>query len=176
VSSAEPPRRLATRGKVSAGLLMYRRDSSGQLEVFLVHPGGPFFAKKDLGYWTVPKGLPEPAEQLGSSDGTDLLATARREFTEETGLASVAPFVWLGSIKQRGGKVVHAWAFEGDTPDGFVLQSNLVQIQWPPRSGRTQMIPEVDDGRFFALDAARRRINAAQAAFLDRLVAASAPA
>ena len=147
----------------SAGLMMYRRRI-GKLEVLLVHPGGPFFKNKDLGAWTIPKGEP--------SEGEDLLATARREFGEETGIqvgdVAVIP---LGEVKQKAGKVVHAWAFEGDC-DPAALTCNTFQVQWPPRSGQWKSFPEVDRYAFFDLDAAREKINPAQAAFLDRLGAA----
>ena len=145
----------------SAGLLMYRR-SGGALEVLLVHPGGPFFADKDAGAWTIPKGLP--------NEGEPLEAAAAREFHEETGLTAGAPLLPLGEVKQKGGKIVHAWAFEGDW-DGSPIRSNTFPVQWPPRSGRWQRFPEVDAAAWLTLDAAREKINPAQAAFLDRLAA-----
>jgi predicted NUDIX family NTP pyrophosphohydrolase len=148
--------------KVSAGLLMFRRRGAG-LEVLLAHPGGPFFARKDLGAWSLPKGELEPGEQA--------LATARREFFEEIGLEPGEPLLELGWIKQKGGKVVHAWAFEGDLPEGFQLRSNTFTLVWPPGSGRTREFPEIDAVRFFDLPTARQKINAAQAELLDRLVA-----
>lgn len=146
-------------GLTSAGLLMYRRRD-GRLEVLLVHPGGPFFAKKDRGAWSVPKGLVEPGE--------DPLETACRELTEETGLSATGPFVPLGHVRQRSGKVVHAWAFEGDC-DPDAIRSNTFEMEWPPRSGRRARFPEVDRAAFFGLTEAGERINPAQAAFLDRL-------
>src|ERR1700687_424353 len=139
--------------RVSAGLLMYRRRG-GALEVLLVHPGGPFWAKKDLGSWTIPKG--EQAE------GEDELTTARREFEEETGIRPEGTFHPLGSVRQKGGKVVHAWAFEGDC-DPAAIRSNTFRVEWPPRSGQWQIYPEVDRAEWFGLDEARRRINPAQA-------------
>jgi predicted NUDIX family NTP pyrophosphohydrolase len=145
--------------RTSAGLLMYRR-LSGTLEVLLVHPGGPFWAKKDLGAWSIPKGEPE--------DGEDLLAAALREFEEETGFPHCAPYEPLGSVTQKGGKVVHAWAFEGDC-DPAAVRSNTIKVRWPPGSGQWRTIPEVDRAEFFGLEEARRRINPAQAAFLDLL-------
>jgi predicted NUDIX family NTP pyrophosphohydrolase len=145
--------------RVSAGLLMYRRRPAG-LEVLLVHPGGPFWAKKDLGAWTIPKGE--------IADGEDELATARREFEEETGLRPDGTLIPLGSIKQKGGKVVHAWAFEGDT-DPRAIRSNTYQVQWPPGSGEWGTFPEVDRAEWFSLDEAHRRINPAQAALIDTL-------
>jgi predicted NUDIX family NTP pyrophosphohydrolase len=149
--------------KQSAGLLMYRlRD--GSREVFLVHPGGPFWAKKDLGAWSIPKG--EYAE------GEDPLDAARREFTEETGfdiaVAAHGEFIDLGVIRQAGGKLVSVWAVEGDC-DPAKLRSNLFQIEWPPRSGRKVEFPEVDRGAWFSIDEARRRILKSQAAIIDRL-------
>ena len=145
----------------SAGLLMYRvRD--GQLEVLLVHPGGPFFANKDDGVWTIPKGMPDdPAEEL--------LACARREFREETGLdPGAGPFLPLGSVKQKGGKTVHAWAFEGDC-DAAQIVSNTFRVQWPPRSGKWITVPEVDRAAWFVAPDAVKKINAAQAEFVARL-------
>jgi predicted NUDIX family NTP pyrophosphohydrolase len=151
--------------RVSAGLLMYRRRPAG-LEVLLVHPGGPFWAKKDLGAWTIPKG--EIAE------GEDELATARREFEEETGLRPAGTLIPLGSVKQKGGKVVHAWAFEGDA-DAGAIRSNTYQVQWPPGSGEWRAFPEVDRAEWFPLDEARRRINPAQAALIDTLERIAGP-
>lgn len=145
--------------KRSAGLLMYRRGNG--LELFLVHPGGPFFAKKDEGAWTVPKGEIE--------EGDEPLPTARREFEEETGLpVPEEGFIELGEIQQKGGKRVLAWAFEGDC-DPEEIRSNAFEMEWPPRSGRKQSFPEIDRARFFAPPEARRKINPAQAAFIDRL-------
>jgi len=138
---------------------MYRRRA-GALQVLLVHPGGPFWAKKDLGAWTIPKG--EVAE------GEDLLATARREFEEETSLRPDGPFEPLGSITQKAGKVVHAWAFEGDC-DPTAVRSNTYKVEWPPRSGQWREFPEVDRAEWFSLADARAKINAAQAELLARL-------
>ena len=146
--------------KESAGLLLFRR-CQGRLEVLLAHPGGPFWKDRDAGAWTIPKG--------GIHDGEDPLATAIREFTEETGFMPEPPFVPLGSIIQRSGKVVHAWAFEGDC-DPSQLRSITTTTEWPPRSGRKIEIPEIDRGQFFTLDDARRAINVAQVALLERLV------
>ena len=141
---------------------MYRRNG-GRLEVLLVHPGGPFFKNKDLGTWTVPKG--EPAE------GEELLATARREFREETGIdPGDATLIPLGEVKQKAGKAVHAWAFEGDC-DPATLKCNTFKVQWPPKSGQWRSFPEVDQYTFLDLDAARQKINPAQAVFLDKLEA-----
>ena len=150
--------------QVSAGLLMYRR-SAGALEYFLVHPGGPFFARRDAGVWSIPKG------EFG--DGEEPLDVALREFHEETGRTADAcgatDFVALGSVRQPSGKLVHAWGFAGDWPDGLAVTSNTFELEWPRGTGRVRTWPEVDDGRFFADDEARRRIIPAQAAFLDRL-------
>jgi predicted NUDIX family NTP pyrophosphohydrolase len=138
---------------------MYRRRA-GALQVLLVHPGGPFWAHKDLGAWTIPKG------EAGA--GEELLATARREFEEETSLLPEAPFEPLGSITQKAGKVVHAWAFEGDC-DPTAVRSNTYKVEWPPRSGQWREFPEVDRAEWFSLADARAKINAAQAELLARL-------
>ena len=145
--------------KRSAGLLMYRRHNR-QLEVFLVHPGGPFWAKKDLGAWSISKG-----EYV---EGELPLEAARREFEEETGFATEGDFLELGAVQQAGGKVVMAWAFEGDC-DPSKLVSNRCEIEWPPRSGRKIEIPEVDRGSWFSITDARERILKSQAPLLDRL-------
>jgi len=146
--------------KISAGILLYRKTENG-LEVFLVHPGGPFFARKDNGAWSVPK---------GETDGDeDFLATAKHEFNEETGFAIPSgTFLPLGSVEQKGGKIVHAWAIEGDC-DPTKLVSNTFSIEWPPHSGKQQSFPEVDHGDFFPMDTARQKINPAQIPFLERL-------
>jgi predicted NUDIX family NTP pyrophosphohydrolase len=147
-------------GKRSAGILLFRRRD-GELEVLLVHPGGPFWTSKDLGAWSIPKGEHDPDE--------DARACALREFEEETGSApSPGDLADLGEVRQKAGKVVHAWAVEGDL-DPATIRSNTFTIQWPPRSGQMKEFPEVDRAEWFALDAARERINPAQAAFLDRL-------
>jgi predicted NUDIX family NTP pyrophosphohydrolase len=145
--------------KRSAGLLMYRRRNR-QLEVFLVHPGGPFWAKKDLGAWSISKG-----EYV---EGEPPLEAARREFEEETGFAADGDFLELGAVQQAGGKVVMAWAFEGDC-DPSKLISNRCEIEWPPRSGRKIEILEVDRGDWFSIAEARERILKSQAPLLDRL-------
>ena len=145
--------------KRSAGLLMYRRRD-GQLEVFLVHPGGPFWVKKDLGAWSICKGEYAESELP--------LEAAKREFQEETGFTAQGSFHELGVVQQASGKVVTAWAFEGDC-DPSKLISNHCQVEWPPRSGRMIEIPEVDRGGWFSIEAARERILKAQEPFLDRL-------
>jgi predicted NUDIX family NTP pyrophosphohydrolase len=145
--------------KRSAGLLLYRRRGAA-LELFLVHPGGPFWARKDRGAWSIPKG--EFAE------GEEPLDAARREFTEETGFAAPASAVALGEVKQAGGKIVVAWAAEGDCDPGRLV-SNVCTIEWPPRSGKMMEIPEADRGGWFALDDARQRILKSQTPFLERL-------
>jgi predicted NUDIX family NTP pyrophosphohydrolase len=144
----------------SAGVLVYRRRS--QLEVLLVHPGGPFWAKKDDGAWSIPKG--EFAE------GDDPVAAARRELTEETGLVVDGELRPLGSVTQAGGKVVHAWAVEGDL-DAAAIRSNTFSIEWPPRSGRMQQFPEVDRAGWFGIDEARVKLLEGQRPLLDRLIA-----
>src|SRR6266702_5001302 len=138
--------------KRSAGLMMFRKLNH-ELEVFLVHPGGPFWAKKDKGAWTIPKG------EFGHYE--DPLIAARREFEEETGFQATGEFLDLGSIKQKGGKLVTAWAFQGDC-DPSKLTSNTCEIEWPPRSGRRLEIPEVDRGRWFDLNEAREYIREGQ--------------
>jgi predicted NUDIX family NTP pyrophosphohydrolase len=139
---------------------MFRRRNN-QLEFFLAHPGGPFFARKDDGVWTIPKGEAAPGE--------DLLTRARIEFEEEVGFRPHGDWIELGSIKQKGGKIVHAWAFEGDLPESFECKSNLFEMEWPPRSGRRKKFPEVDQALFFSEDVARRKIKPAQVPLLDRL-------
>ncbi len=138
---------------------MYRR-SNGELEVFLVHPGGPFWAKKDLGAWSICKGE--------FSEGELPLEAAKREFQEETGFAAQGNFLELGRVQQAGGKVVYAWAFECDC-DPSKLISNLCEVEWPPRSGRRIEIPEVDRGGWFSIADARQRILKSQSPFLDKL-------
>ncbi|HET6792133.1 MAG TPA: NUDIX domain-containing protein [Actinomycetota bacterium] len=147
--------------KVSAGLLAYRRTDVG-VEILLVHPGGPFWAKKDDGAWSVPKGEYEPSE--------DPLAVARREFEEEIGQAPPAGSepVWLGELRQPSGKVVSAWAIEGDL-DVREVHSNSFEMEWPPRSGRTAEFPEVDRAGWFGPEEARRKILRGQLGFIDRL-------
>jgi predicted NUDIX family NTP pyrophosphohydrolase len=132
------------------------------LEVLLVHPGGPFFRNKDDGAWSIPKGE--------TTEGEDMLARARIEFEEELGIpAAEGRTVALGSIKQKGGKIVHAWAVEGNLVENFEPASNTFIIEWPPRSGRMSEFPEIDCAQFFDLAVARQKINPAQIAFLDRL-------
>ena len=140
-------------------MLLYRRNEQG-LEVFLVHPGGPFWSKKDLGTWSIPKGE--------YTDAEDPLAAARREFKEETGFTVDGSFVALGSVRQTGGKVVSVWALEGDC-DPALLTSNLCELKWPPRSGKTISFPEVDRGAWFSLHEAQKRILASQGPMLHRL-------
>ena len=145
--------------KVSAGILMYR-TRGGVLEVFLVHPGGPFFVKKDAGAWGIPKGEID--------EGEDALATARREFEEETGFKAEGAVIPLAPVRQKGGKIVHAWAMEGDC-DPERMKSNTFTMEWPPHSGRRQEFPEVDRAGWFRVSEAKQRINTAQAGFLDEL-------
>lgn len=149
---------------------MFRRRT-GALEVLLVHPGGPFYRNKDLGAWSVPKGV--------GSEKEDLLTRAIIEFEEELGLAATTaagrePVLWfdLGTVKQKGGKTVRAWAFEGNLPENFVATSNIFELEWPPRSGQMQKFPEIDRAEFFSLEEAKAKINEAQIPLLDRLVEA----
>ena len=138
--------------RTSAGLLMYRiRD--GVLQVLLAHPGGPLFRHRDEDIWSIPKGEIGPGE--------DLLDTALREFEEETGVRPAGPFLPLSPIQQKGGKIVHAWAFEGDC-DTARIKSNTFTMEWPPRSGRQAEFPEIDRAEFFDLEAAQRKIKATQ--------------
>lgn len=145
--------------KRSAGLVMYR-FSEWQLEVLLVHPGGPFWAKKDRGAWSIPKGEYDETENP--------LQAAIREFREETGFEAAQPFLELGSVKQTGGKIVAAWAFKGDC-DPSIIKSNLCRMEWPPRSGRKFEFPEVDRARWFTIQEADKRILKGQAPFLQVL-------
>lgn len=147
---------------VSAGLLMFRYRGD-TLELLLVHPGGPFFQNKDDGVWTIPKG--EPGE------GEDLVSRAKTEFQEELGIIPAATkLIELGSVRQKGGKRVHAWAFEGDLPDNYKVSANTFEMEWPPRSGKLKRFLEIDRAAFFSLNSARIKINPAQSAFLDRLI------
>jgi predicted NUDIX family NTP pyrophosphohydrolase len=148
--------------KRSAGLILYRRRNT-ELEVFLVHPGGPLWAHKNFGAWSIPKG-----EYL---DGEEPLDAAKREFTEETSFAAQGPFLELGDLKQPSGKVVTAWAFEGDC-DPEKLKGNTFMMEWPNRSGRQIEVPEVDQGRWFSIKDARERLLTGQRTFLDRLLEA----
>jgi predicted NUDIX family NTP pyrophosphohydrolase len=146
------------RVEISAGLLAFRRVS--ELEVLLAHPGGPFWAKKDDGAWTTPKGLAEP--------GADLLDAARREFAEETNLTAAGDFIALTPVKQQSGKVVHVWAFEADF-DLTPFASNTFEIEWPPKSGRRQRFPEIDRIAYFALAVAVTKILPYQRPLLREL-------
>ena len=155
---------MTDRAGVSAGVLLFRRGA-GALEVLLAHPGGPFWRGRDAGSWTIPKGL--------VAEGEPLLDAARREFQEETGLAPTGPFLPLGSIRQKAGKTVHAWACEGDA-DPARVRSNTATTEWPRGSGRFITYPEVDRCAWFSLDQARAKLNPAQAELLARLEAALA--
>jgi predicted NUDIX family NTP pyrophosphohydrolase len=158
----------------SAGILLFRRLTmrAREPEVLLGHPGGPFFARRDEGCWSIPKGEPDRADE-------DLLAVARREFAEEVGHPAPARQpdgsapISLGTIVQPGGKLVHAWAIEGDV-DPATARSNMFEAEWPPRSGRRAAFPEIDRVAWFAPAEARRRVKPAQIPFIDRLIAAVA--
>jgi predicted NUDIX family NTP pyrophosphohydrolase len=153
---------MAKSTKVSAGLILYRRQR-GELEFLLVHLGGPFWAKKDDGAWFLPKGEVNPGE--------DERAAAIREFQEETGIAmeSAAKLIPLGTVKHKSGKLVHAWALEGDC-DPAAVRSNTFEIEWPPRSGKKQTFPEIDRAAFYTLAAAEKKMHPTEFAFLSRLV------
>jgi predicted NUDIX family NTP pyrophosphohydrolase len=156
------------RSRVSAGILLFRR-TEGNVEVLLGHPGGPFFGRKDIGAWSIPKG-----ETSASDENLEL--TARREFEEETGHPVPAgQLIELGSVTQKGGKVVHAWAAEGDL-DPATAVSNTFSFEWPPFSGRVKEYPEIDRVAWYKPEEARLRIKEAQAPFLDRLQAILSPA
>jgi len=146
--------------KTSAGVLLYRRSAAG-LQVFLVHPGGPFWAKRDSGAWTVPKGEIDADEEM--------LEAAKREFREETGTRVDGAFVELAPVRQPSGKMVYAWAVEGDI-DASSIDSNTFSIEWPPKSGRIREFPEVDRGGWFTLDEARDKLLAGQLPLLDQLI------
>lgn len=145
--------------KKSAGLMLFR-ETAGKLEVLLVHPGGPFWAKKDDGAWSIPKG------EFG--DGEDPLAAARREFKEETGFAPEGETFPLEPVRQPSGKIVYAWAIEGDF-DPAALRSNTFSMEWPPKSGRHEEFPEVDRAAWFAIDTAKGKIQKGQAPFIEQL-------
>ncbi|UPK68278.1 NUDIX domain-containing protein [Chitinophaga filiformis] len=147
--------------KQSAGILLYRKKGK-RLEVFLGHPGGPFWAKKDLGSWSVPKGEYQ--------EGEEPLQAAIREFEEETGYRPSGHFIQLATIRQKGHKTVHCWAVAGDL-DADSIVSNLFEIEWPPRSGKMKSFPEIDRAAWFPIDIAREKINERQAGFIDELVA-----
>jgi predicted NUDIX family NTP pyrophosphohydrolase len=151
---------MSKKANVSAGLLLFRRGADG-VEFFLAHPGGPFWRGREEGAWTIPKGLVE--------EGEEPLTAACREFEEETGLDPHGPFLDLGSVRQKAGKVVHAWAFEGDADAGSI-RSNLARVEWPRGSGRWVTYPEVDRCGWFGAEAARRLMNPAQSKFVDRLL------
>ena len=156
-------KRVNKAGIVSAGILLFRR-AEDRLELLLAHPGGPYWTTKDAGHWTIPKGEVEPGEAW--------LDVARREFAEETGFAiEISDDLPLGEIAQKSGKVVVAWAVEGDV-DPALAQSNTFLMEWPPRSGQQAEFPEIDRVEWFGVDEARRRLKAAQVPFIDRLEAA----
>ncbi len=147
--------------KTSAGILMYRL-SGESIEVFLVHPGGPFWAKKDAGSWSIPKGEYDPGE--------DALSAARREFNEETGFDVDGDFIPLAPIRQKSGKIISVWAVEG-TADATAVRSNTFRVEWPPRSGRQAEFPEVDRAGWFNTGEARMKLTSGQAPFIDSLCA-----
>ena len=154
--------RKAARPRISAGLILYRLRS-GEPEVFLAHPGGPYFARKDNGHWTIPKGEPDSGED-------DLLLTAQREFGEEVGFVPDGPLIELGTVTQKGGKVVHAGASEGDLPEGHSHTCNTFSTEWPIGSGKFQSFPEIDKACFFSIPEARRKLKETQIPLVDRLL------
>jgi predicted NUDIX family NTP pyrophosphohydrolase len=146
--------------KTSAGIILFRKKE--KIEFLLVHPGGPFFAKKDEGVWSIPKGE--------NDNGDELLSVAKREFKEETGFdAPAGEYIPLGTVTQKNGKEVHAWGVEGEI-DAEDITSNTIMIDWPPRSGKQMEIPEVDKAGFFDLEAAKNKVNPAQIPLLERLL------
>ena len=149
-----------SRKEISAGILPFRRNN--ELEVLLAHPGGPYWTRKDAGAWTIPKGLVDPGE--------DLLAAALREFTEETGFVAQEPFIALAPVKQKSGKLVHAFACAGDF-DPSKLVCNTFEIEWPPKSGKRKSFPEIDHVAWFNLDTAREKILTYQLPWLEELEA-----
>jgi predicted NUDIX family NTP pyrophosphohydrolase len=151
-----------TRPNVSAGLLLFRRSTTG-LELFIAHPGGPFWKDRDVGAWTIPKGIVEAGEEF--------LDAARREFEEETSIQPTGPFIPLGSIRQKAGKTIHAWAFEADA-DPAAIVSNKMRTEWPRGSGRWIEFPEIDRCGWFDPASAKAKMNPAQAELVDRLEAA----
>ena len=146
--------------KQSAGILLYRKDKS-ETKFFLVHPGGPYFARKEAGWWTVPKGEP--------NDGEDLCACAVREFEEETGYRPTGPFTALQPIVQKGGKKVSCWAAEGDL-DPDAITCNTFEMEWPPKSGKRTTFPEIDKAGWFTAPEALKLINERQAAFVEEIL------
>jgi predicted NUDIX family NTP pyrophosphohydrolase len=153
---------MTKRPNVSAGLVLFRRRRDS-LEIFLAHPGGPFWKNRDAGSWTIPKGV--------LNEGEDPLAAAQREFEEETGIVPRGPFIELGAIRQRAGKLVHAWAWEGDA-DASTTTSNEMRTEWPRGSGQWITFPEIDRCAWFGVETARVKMNAAQSELLERLEAA----
>ena len=151
---------MSRRAAISAGLILFRRSAERGLEIFLAHPGGPFWANRDAGAWTIPKGVVE--------DGEDLLDAARREFNEETGIVASGPFIPLGSIKQKAGKTVHAWAWEGDA-DAATITSNYTTTEWPRGSGKMLSFAEVDRCQWFDAKTAIEKMNPAQSELVGRL-------
>jgi predicted NUDIX family NTP pyrophosphohydrolase len=146
--------------RISAGLIMYR-IANGKLEILLAHPGGPFYVKKDKGYWSIPKGEPDGEEEL--------LEAAIREFEEETGIKPEGKFIELGSITQKGGKEVYAWAFEGYLPLGFEHTCNTFKMEWPPRTGRFQEFKEIDKIEFFDAETAKKKVKDTQIPLIETL-------
>jgi predicted NUDIX family NTP pyrophosphohydrolase len=147
--------------KQSAGILLYRIINN-KVQVFLVHHGGPFWKNKDLGAWSIPKGE--------FTDGEKALDAAIREFKEETGAKVSGDFIELSPVKQKSGKIVYAWALEGNIDASAIKCETFVNIEWPPRSGKVQSIPEVDKGEWFSTDEAKQKINPSQAALIDELI------
>jgi predicted NUDIX family NTP pyrophosphohydrolase len=158
--SQEPPAKFEIMTKKSAGILLYRVKARAP-EVFLVHPGGPFWKNKDIGAWSIPKGE--------FTDEEEALTAAKRELEEEAGIKCNGPFLALNAVKQKGGKLVHAWAAEKDV-DPDTLTSNTFQMEWPPKSGRFKDFPEIDKGQWFFADEAKQKINAYQVPLIDELL------
>lgn len=148
--------------KLSAGIIAWRKNAAGEIEVLLVHPGGPFFKNKDDGAWSIPKGE--------YTEGEDALTAAKREFTEETGnILPEGKYIQLKEMKIKSGKIITAWLVEADFAEPFI-QSNFFEMEWPPRSGKKQTFPEVDKATWFSLTAAAKKINAGQLGLIDQLI------
>jgi predicted NUDIX family NTP pyrophosphohydrolase len=147
--------------KISCGILLFNKKEN-EVKVFLIHPGGPYFKNKDDGYWGIPKGIAE--------EGEDLISAAKREFMEETGIQVTEELFYLGEVEQKGGKIVHCWGAEYKGIEDIQIECNTFDLEWPPKSGRTIKCPEVDQGKFYTIETAKKKINEAQIPFIERLL------